>query len=289
MAEASFPVAHKHVLAYEGGYSNHPNDPGGVTLNGVIQRVYDAWRAAHGRTKRPLTRAMEGTAEWIAERDAIFRGNYWIPVGAPELEPGVDGASYDYAVNSGVGRASKVLQRLCGATVDGKVGPKTIAAANAKDPEALAHAICMERKAFYEHLATSKPKLRVFLKGWLRRDASVDAYTRILAVNFKASKKMPAPEPGKIDAPVAKGEFPEPKNTKRVVKGSGPAIAAEEAARAPTSWTDWIAAHPAETALIVAGAVVVVVIAVRLITLWHKRRQEAPVPGFDYGIVPDKA
>jgi lysozyme family protein len=98
--ESSFPTAHARMLAYEGGYSNHPADPGGVTLEGITQRVYCAWRAAKGLLCRTLTAAMRFTPEWVAERDAIYRENYWLPPRCPELPAGVDAAIYDYSVNS---------------------------------------------------------------------------------------------------------------------------------------------------------------------------------------------
>src|SRR5690606_35625470 len=117
--ETSFPVAHKNVLQYEGGYSNHPADPGGVTLEGITQAVDDAWRKSKGLAKRALTAALRYTPAWIAERDAIYRENYWLPPRCPELPAGVDAAIYDYSVNSGIGRSRKVLQRLVGVTADG--------------------------------------------------------------------------------------------------------------------------------------------------------------------------
>lgn len=61
------------ILRYEGGYSNHPRDPGGVTLEGIIQRVYDGYRDRKGLPHRALTAAMQRTPEWIAERNEIYR------------------------------------------------------------------------------------------------------------------------------------------------------------------------------------------------------------------------
>lgn len=287
MAEASFPVAHPRMLAYEGGYSNHPNDTGGVTLNGVIQRVYDAWRKARGLPRKTLTPAMNGDPAWNWERDTIYRENYWIPPGCPRLDPGVDAAIYDYAVNSGVGRAAKVLQRLVGVGVDGRVGAITLGAAKKRDPEVLVAAICAERKAFFEWLAANKKGQAVWLRGWLRRVADVLKYTTALAVAFKAKGAVEPPSVVETEGDMAKAEVPEPKNVKRVIKGGGPAGGLFEAARDGQGWADWIAAHPIETGLIAAAAVALIALAIWGVNRWRRHQQETPMPGF--GAVPEMA
>lgn len=272
--EASFPIAHKRMLAYEGGYSNHPVDPGGVTLEGVIQTVYDDYRRSKGLPRRALTKAMRGTVEWKIERDDIYRSRYWHPPQCPKLHPGVDAAIYDYSVNSGIGRSRKVLQRLVGVTVDGVVGEVTIAAANKRDPKAMVEAICAERLAFLKRLKTWP----TFGAGWGRRVADVKSYCSALAMQTPPVIK---------DVPVAagKGEVPEPKAAKNVVKGSGPAVAVEEAARDGAGWWNWIVAHPVETGLILVTAVALSALAIHLINRWRKAKQEAATPGI--AVVPE--
>lgn len=279
MAESSFPTAHKHVLAYEGGYSNHPADTGGVTLNGIIQRVYDAWRKKRGLPQRALTPKMNGTPEWIAERDAIYRENYWFPVAADRLEPGVDGAVYDYGVNSGIGRAARVLQRLVGVPEDGRVGSATVEAANKRDPEALAHAICEERQQFYNAIVARKPSQKVFLAGWTSRRASVDKYTKSLAAAYKAGGEASVGAPAPVDGPMARGQVPEPKTAKNIIKAAPPAAAAEEAARDGHTWLDWIGAHPLETVLVGLAVIVAAAVAVHFINAAWRREQVTPAPG----------
>lgn len=91
------------TLKWEGGYSNHPHDPGGRTMRGVTQRVFTAWLAKHGRPWQHV--------RYISDADLreIYRANYWDACGCGDLEPGLDLAVFDYAVNSGPGRARPAL------------------------------------------------------------------------------------------------------------------------------------------------------------------------------------
>ena len=46
--KSNFERALAVVLRFEGGWSNHPRDPGGATMKGVTQKVYDRWRSKRG-------------------------------------------------------------------------------------------------------------------------------------------------------------------------------------------------------------------------------------------------
>lgn len=169
MAAWNYEACHARTLSHEGGWSNHPADPGGVTLEGVTQAVYDSYRSGKGLPRKALFAAMRTTPEWIAERRDIYRTLYWDKVCGDALPAGVDLAVYDYAVNSGVARAARVLQRLVAVTDDGRIGPVTLAALARHDPATLVERICDERLAFLKRLKTWP----VFGKGWGRRVADV--------------------------------------------------------------------------------------------------------------------
>lgn len=150
------------VLAHEGGYVNHPQDPGGATNKGVTQRVYDDYRRNRGletRSVRSITHA---------EVRDIYRRQYWDMVVADELPAGLDYATFDYAVNSGANRAVKDLQRTVGARVDGQVGEETIRkcreAANANEVDLIAR-YCDRRMSFLRRLR----HWGTFGRGWTRR------------------------------------------------------------------------------------------------------------------------
>lgn len=173
---ANFPKALSHLLVLEGGYSNHPSDPGGVTLNGIIQRVYDAYRRRKGLQPRPLTPNMEKTAEWQRERDDIYRSQYWNAVKGDDLPSGLDIVMFDGAVNSGSSQAVKWLQRalladgLYHGPIDGDCGISTMAAVQAHpDHDQLIAGVLSRRLGMLQNLRTWP----VFGKGWSRRIASV--------------------------------------------------------------------------------------------------------------------
>lgn len=161
-----FKQADERVSVHEGGYVNHPKDPGGATDRGVTQRVYDAFRQRNGMTSRDVRLMTDG------ERVAIYRGSYWLPIKGDQLPPGVGYVVYDGAVNSGVSQSVKWLQRALGVKVDGVLGPATLAAAQ-QDPDhdALIVRICERRMAFLRALRTWK----TFGKGWTRRVQDVES------------------------------------------------------------------------------------------------------------------
>lgn len=147
------------LLVHEGGFSNHPKDPGGATNKGVTQRVYDLWRRSHGLAPRSVA--------WIddAEVEKIYHGDYWTPARCDQLPAGVDYAVFDCAVNQGLGRAARLLQEAVGVEVDAKVGPKTLNAVKAMNPHDLVREFCALREAHYRSLKT----FNVFGRGWLKR------------------------------------------------------------------------------------------------------------------------
>lgn len=163
MAASSFDAALARVLRHEGGYSDHPADPGGPTNKGIIQRVYDADRKRRGLPPRSV-RGLED-----AEMRDIYRRQYWDAVRGDDLPVGLDYAVFDAAVNSGPAQAAKWLQRALGVAVDGQVGAVTLAAAAAADPAAVVADLCDRRLAMLKGLRTWP----VFGRGWAARVADV--------------------------------------------------------------------------------------------------------------------
>src|SRR5262245_189547 len=151
MAASSYGEALARLLVHEGGNDDEPRDPGGRTSRGILQREWDVWRRSHPGLPADVWRAPQDQVE------AVYRQNYWDALRCDDLPAGVDYAVFDYGVNSGIGRAAKVLQRLVATAVDGEVGPETIAAAKRAKAAALIEAICDERLAFLQGLRTWRP------------------------------------------------------------------------------------------------------------------------------------
>lgn len=153
----NFDVAFDRLIGHEGGYANHPSDPGGETMWGVTARVARAF--GYNGAMRDLPR---DTAK------AIYRRQYWDTVRADDLPDTVRFHVFDAAVNSGVRQAVLWLQRSCGAGADGAIGPRTLAAVRAVDPARLAGIYCGQRLRFMTDLSTWD----TFGKGWARRMAA---------------------------------------------------------------------------------------------------------------------
>jgi lysozyme family protein len=163
MASQAFIASLPFVLRWEGGFANHPDDPGGATNKGVTQRVYDDWRRRHGLATRSVAQLED------AEMQAIYEAGYWQPPGCDLLQRRLDLVQFDTAVNMGVGRAVRMLQGALGCGVDGDFGPITRQAAETCDLGSALPAYCAARESYYRRLADARPRLRVFLKGWLNR------------------------------------------------------------------------------------------------------------------------
>ena len=164
------------ILTQEGGFSNHKSDPGGVTLEGIIQRVYDGYRDRKKKPHRPLTAAMRSSAEWIEERNEIYRAQYWNAVNGDELPAGIDLVVFDGAVNSGPYQSALWLQRalsaagIYGGAIDGHIGAATLAAIEmCSDHDALIADICARRLGMLRALDTYP----VFKGGWNARVALI--------------------------------------------------------------------------------------------------------------------
>ena len=156
----NFDECLKMLLHHEGGYVNHPSDPGGETNLGVTKKVYQEW----GGTKDMKDLTIEDVAP-------IYKKNYWNRCKCDDLESGVDWVVFDWAVNSGTGRSAKAIQKICGASQDGAIGPKTLALIGKQNTQYVIEEFGKIRQDFYESLKT----FDTFGKGWTRRNKETTA------------------------------------------------------------------------------------------------------------------
>lgn len=155
----SFESAIPIILEHEGGLSEHPSDPGGLTKYGISQRAYPDLDI------RNLT---------VEQAKAIYRRDYWDKVKGDSLPEGISTLVFDSAVNQGVLRATRMLQRAVGVDADGIIGPRTLAAASRVNLRDFAVRFGVERALHYASL----PTFPIFGKGWLRR--LFDVTTRVI-------------------------------------------------------------------------------------------------------------
>lgn len=158
------------VLKHEGGFVNHPKDPGGMTNLGVTRSAWEAF-LGHPVTEQDM-RAL--TPETVKP---FYKKMYWDRIKGDDLPSGVDYAAYDLAVNSGPNKAAKFLQEIAGTLADGVIGPKSLEAIQACDPGETADSVCDMRLDFLKKL----PTFDTFGKGWSRRVSEVKAKAASMA------------------------------------------------------------------------------------------------------------
>lgn len=151
-----FDEAFDRLIGHEGGYANHPSDPGGETMWGVTARVARANGYQGDMRGLPREKAKQ-----------IYRAKYWAAVRADELPDELRFDVFDGAVNSGPAQAIEWLQSAIGVEADGVIGPVTIAAARAAGPLAAAR-----YNGARLQFMTNLPTWGSFGRGWARRVAA---------------------------------------------------------------------------------------------------------------------
>ena len=149
------------LLVHEGNFVNHPSDPGGMTNLGVTASTWAMW-VGHDVNEKQM-KAL--TPSIVAP---LYKRKYWDACRADELISGLDYAVFDYAVNSGVGRAIKTLQNCVGVAPDGGFGSTTMAAVSqfkGDSAKTLIEEYCDSRLQFLESLKT----FPIFGAGWEKR------------------------------------------------------------------------------------------------------------------------
>lgn len=154
----------EQIWPFEGGYVDHPQDPGGATNIGITFDTLRRWRG------RAITKAdvRNLTKQEAAE---IYEQRYWRPLNGERLRTGVDLAVLDFGINSGVSRAAKYTQAIAGVAQDGRIGPITLAALDKIPSREFIKTLCARRLSFVQSLAI----WNTFGKGWSRRIAHMEA------------------------------------------------------------------------------------------------------------------
>lgn len=254
MAAASYDDALRRLLAHEGGYTNHPADPGGPTNFGIT--IYD-----YRKYVKPDATAVDVKAMRLEEAKAIYRAKYWAAQRCDELPAGVDYAVFDYGVNSGIGRSGKVLRRALNLPdTSSTVTDPVIAATRAANVRQLIIAICDERLRFLQSLST----WNVFGAGWGRRVGEVRSAALALAAAAPSPDIVPAAAQGRGVVPISQGA---PQGTAGAIAAAG-AAAVHQAHRLG-----------AQTGTMVAILVVTLALATAGWLFWHwrqRRQQERP-------------
>jgi lysozyme family protein len=264
---SSYDQCLERVLAHEGGYTNDPRDPGGPTNFGIT--IYD-----YRKYVKPRATAADVQRMSLAEAKSIYRSKYWDALCCDDLPAGVDYTVFDYGVNSGIGRAGKVVRRVLGLSdADWRINTDVIAASKKTEPSKVIVAINDERLQFLKSLRTWS----AFGVGWGRRVADVKAFSLELARNHgirNSGSGTPASKVPNLESASGKGHVSNPRQPVAVAGASAVVLAgggtlAHAAAGIP-AWGVLLA---------VAVGIAVVGLFVWRVIARHQAAQEAPVSG----------
>lgn len=156
----NFDKALELVLKHEGGYVDHPRDPGGATNYGVTKKVYETYMGREVTKQEVKDMPLEAVGE-------IYKRKYWDKIRGDDLPSGLDWCVFDFAVNAGVSRASKILQGFLRTSVDGIIGSGTLQAIDdyPTSIKGVIETYTAQRSSFYRTLSTYD----TFGKGWDKR------------------------------------------------------------------------------------------------------------------------
>lgn len=177
--KANFDASMRQCLKHEGGYVDHPKDPGGATNLGITQATLADWR------RRPVTKA-EVKNLTVAEAIDIYHQKYAGVIKYDQLPSGLDHVTLDPAINSGPSRGAKWLQGALGVKADGKIGNSTLAKARSANVPQVIRKACAIRMGFLRGLKI----WGTFGKGWSRRVAEVEAFAMKLAVGIETFREL---------------------------------------------------------------------------------------------------
>ncbi len=182
MARDTFPAALDLIFRHEGGYVDHPLDPGGATMFGITRATLAAVRG------RPVSKA-EVMALSRQEAGDIYRARYWNAVAGDELPAGLDLAVFDAGVNAGPARAARWLQEVAGVEPDGVIGPLTLAAVRRRPAATIIAGFSARRLRFLQRLST----WRAFERGWSRRVRETEAAALAMAGQGRSATPQTRP------------------------------------------------------------------------------------------------
>ena len=163
--KSNFPKAFSLMLQSEGGFSDNPADSGnhlpdgraGCTNLGVTQTAWEEY-VGHKVSTQDMRNLTPATVM------DFYKRRYWDAVKADALPNALDYLVFDMAVNSGPGRAIKLMQASVGATQDGAIGPLTMQAISTWSARQLIDKYSAAKADFYKSLRNP-----TFEKGWLNR------------------------------------------------------------------------------------------------------------------------
>lgn len=173
---ADFTTIFKFTSKWEGLYVNDPDDPGGATMRGVTQVVYDHYRAVKKLPRRPVKEISK------EEHLEIFHDNYWKAGHCEFMPKPLNMVHFDTCINFGIRGSIKyqgavrLLQRALNLTPDGILGPVSRGVILSGNPKEMALKYIEMRKVRRHERIKQAPSQEKYLPGWLNRDNDLIAF-----------------------------------------------------------------------------------------------------------------
>jgi lysozyme family protein len=156
-----------HIVKFEGGWVNDPDDLGGATNKGVTYKTYKLYCRRKGLPQPTIEQLKNLTDEEFTD---ILKTMYWDACRGDRIESqSVANAIVDWAWNSGTVTAVKEVQRILGVKDDGIIGNITLASINSRSPLPMFGAIQQARIAYLERICMARPANKKYIRGWLNR------------------------------------------------------------------------------------------------------------------------
>ena len=156
-----------HILRFEGGFVDDPDDLGGATNKGVTLKTYKAYCRRKGYPVPTVERLKNLTDERFCD---LLKIMYWDACKADFIESqSVANAIVDWAWNSGTATAVKEIQKVLGVKSDGVIGNITLSAINSHSPLPLFGLIQQTRKDYIDRICKARPVNEKYRKGWMNR------------------------------------------------------------------------------------------------------------------------
>lgn len=185
---AHFTLAHQFTAQWEGGLTDHPSDPGGITNFGVSLR----WLRSLGYELGDVDGDGDIDADDVraltpAHAAELFKRKFWDAYSLSGLPQCTATIHYDCMVNTGPKQATLIAQRACNSLVgpygvkldvDGILGPQTRNFLTTHATPNLVDALIEKRKGFYLALVRDKPDFAPFERGWINRCNALRSFAR---------------------------------------------------------------------------------------------------------------
>jgi lysozyme family protein len=161
MKKPDFDEILDFVIRWEGGYRVHRNPgEGSITFAGIYREAHPEWEGWKHVDRGEIEKAKAHVREF-------YRLNFWLPLKCNHMDPVPASALFDTAVNIGVRRSARAIQKLVGVYPDGIIGPITLRAIKSQDPAELARELLKRRIIYYSRLDCER--FNLFKRGWINR------------------------------------------------------------------------------------------------------------------------